>query len=50
MIPRDHPVVEGERDVRQVWRQPVRGWPDDLLLLGTPVVADVAGNAALERW
>ncbi len=49
MIPRDHPVVEGECDVGQGGRQAVRGGPDDALQLGTPVIAQIARDAALER-
>src|SRR2546425_7411046 len=49
MVPRDHPVIVGKRYIGHLWCQAVRRRPRDALQLRTPVVADVAGNAALER-
>src|SRR2546428_13649507 len=48
VVPRDHPVVETEHDVRD--GEVVVAGARDPLERRAPIVADVAGRPALERW
>src|SRR6266850_7351286 len=48
VVPRDHPVIQGERHVRDARCKPVRGRARDSLQLRAPIVAQVTRNPALE--